>query len=120
VPLPTALSLAQPVLANKVIRGAVAKVSTAVREGGGLAEQLARTKLFPELVVQMIRIGETTGRLDAMLLRLADLLEVDVQRTLDRAFSLLVPVLTIGLGGLVAGIIASVMLAVLGANNLVQ
>jgi len=120
VPLPTALSLAQPVLANQVIGDAVAKVTTAVREGGGLAQRLTRSKIFPELVVQMIQIGEATGRLDAMLLRLADLLEVDVQRTLDRALSLLVPVLTIGLGGLVAGIIASVMLAVLGANNLVQ
>jgi general secretion pathway protein F len=68
----------------------------------------------------MIRIGEATGRLDSMLLRLADLLDSEVQRTLDRSLALLVPILTICLGGLVASIIASVMLAVLGINDLLH
>jgi general secretion pathway protein F len=76
--------------------------------------------VFPDLAEQMIRIGEATGRLDSMLLRLADLLESEVQRTLDRSLSLLVPFLTLLLGGVVAGIIASVMLAVLGVNDLIR
>jgi general secretion pathway protein F len=68
----------------------------------------------------MIRIGEATGRLDSMLLRLADLLEIEVQRALDRSLALLVPGLTLLLGGVVASIIASVMLAVLGVNDLIR
>ncbi|SDR46506.1 type II secretion system protein F (GspF) [Rhizobiales bacterium GAS191] len=120
VALPAALVLAQPVLANRVVANEVAKVTAAVREGGGLAGPISRTGVFPDLAVQMIRIGEATGRLDAMLLRLADLLEADVQRTLDRALALLVPFLTIGLGAFVAAIIASVMLAVLSINDLVH
>jgi general secretion pathway protein F len=118
--LPIALQLALPALGNQLIADRVGKVIAAVREGGGLARPLAHVDAFPDLAVQMIRIGEATGKLDAMLLRLADLLEADVQRTINRALSLLVPSLTICLGGLVAGIIASVMLAVLGINDLLH
>lgn len=120
VGLPTALMLTQPVLTNRAFMNAVAKISTAVREGGGLAAPLARDGIFPDLAEQMIRIGEATGRLDSMLLRLADLLEIEVQRTLDRSLALLVPGLTLLLGAMVAGIIASVMLAVLGVNDLIR
>lgn len=120
VTLSVALTLARPVLANKVISDGIAKVIAAVREGGGLAGPIARADVFPDLAVQMIQIGEATGRLDAMLLRLADLLESDVQRTISRSLALLVPALTICLGALVAAIIASVMLAVLGINDLLH
>jgi len=118
--LASSLMLARPVLANRVIAEAMERVIGAVREGGGLAGPLAQANIFPDLAVQMIRIGEATGRLDSMLLRLADLLDCEVQRTLDRSLALLVPVLTICLGGLVASIIASVMLAVLGINDLLH
>lgn len=120
VTLPLALPLARPVLGNQLIADRLGKVIAAVREGGGLAGPLAHADAFPDLAVQMIRIGEATGKLDAMLLRLADLLEADVQRTINRALALLVPSLTICLGGVVAGIIASVMLAVLGINDLLH
>jgi general secretion pathway protein F len=118
--LASSLMLARPVLANRVIAEAIDRVIGAVREGAGLAGPLSQANIFPDLAVQMIRIGEATGRLDSMLLRLADLLDSEVQRTLDRSLALLVPVLTICLGGLVASIIASVMLAVLGINDLLH
>lgn len=120
ITLAPSLMLARPVLANRIIIDAIDRVISAVRGGGGLVGPLAQANIFPELAVQMIRIGETTGRLDSILLRLADLLDSEVQRTLDRAIALLVPILTICLGGLVAGIIASVMLAVLGINDLLH
>lgn len=120
VALPAALVLAHPVLGNRAVADAVARITTAVREGGGLAGPIAQTGVFPDLAVQMVRIGEATGRLEGMLLRLADLLEADVQRTIDRALALLVPALTIVLGALVAAIIGSVMLAVLSINDLVR
>lgn len=120
VSLPAGLALAQPVLANRVVADAIGRVTLAVREGGGFAGALARTGLFPELALQMVRVGEATGRLDAMLEHLATLLEADVSRTLERGLTLLVPALTILLGLVVAGIIASVMLAVLSVNELVR
>jgi general secretion pathway protein F len=118
--LVNSLALSKPVLANRFVADAIEKLILAVREGGGIAGPLARVDVFPDLAVQMIRIGEATGRLDAMLLRLADLLDSEVQQTINRALSLLVPALTIGIGALVAGIIASVMLAVLGINDLLH
>jgi general secretion pathway protein F len=120
VGLAAALTLARPVLINQVVAEAVGRVAAAVREGGGLGGPLARSGAFPDLTVQMIRLGEATGQLDSMLLKLADILESDVQRTLDRSLALMVPLLTIGLGAMVAGIIASVMLAVLGVNDMVH
>lgn len=120
ITLAPSLMLARPVLGNRTIIEAIERIIGAVRGGSGLAGPLAQANVFPELAVQMIRIGEATGRLDSILLRLADLLDSEVQRTLDRALALLIPILTIGLGGLVAGIIASVMLAVLGINDLLH
>lgn len=120
VPLSSALSLAHPVLSNAVVARAVLRVAEGVREGGALAGPLAATGAMPDLAVQMIRIGEATGRLPSMLLQLAGLCEADVRRSLDRALALLVPLLTISLGGLVAAIIAAVMSAVLSMNDMVR
>jgi general secretion pathway protein F len=117
VALPSALVLAQPVLKNRVFVSALTQVISAVRQGGGLAGPLGRAGIFPELAVQMVLIGESTGRLEAMLTRLADLFEVDVQRTLERSLAMLVPVLTMALGAMVAGIVGSVMVAVLSVGE---
>ena len=68
----------------------------------------------------MVRIGEATGKLDSMLLQLADIFDADVRRILERSITLLVPVLTIGLGVMIGGIIASVMMAVLSLNDLAR
>jgi general secretion pathway protein F len=120
VALPTALALSHPVLANAVIGEAVAQVATRLREGAGLAEQFAETGVFPALAIQLLRIGEATGRLDTMLVQLADSFDEQVQRTISRCLAILVPVITIGMGAFVAGIIASVMLAVLSINDLAR
>lgn len=120
VPLPTALSLAQPVIANRSLAGAVAKVASGVREGGGLSGPLDGTRALSDLATQMIRIGEATGRLGPTLLQLAELCEEDTKRVLDRSLVLMVPIVTIFLGVLVAAIIGSVMTAVLSMNDLVR
>jgi general secretion pathway protein F len=120
VSLPAALALAHPVLSNLVLAEAIAAVTTRLREGGGLAEPLARAGVFPSIAIQLVRIGEATGRLDTMLVQLADSFDEQVQRTIARSLSILVPALTIGLGAVVAGIIASVMLAVLNINELAR
>jgi general secretion pathway protein F len=120
VALPTALALSHPVVSNAVIADAVAQVTMRLREGAGLAEQFAETGIFPALAIQLVRIGEATGRLDTMLVQLADSFDEQVQRTISRSLAILVPVITIGMGAFVAGIIASVMLAVLSINDLAR
>jgi len=117
VSLPVALTLSQTVLANTEMAEAVARVCSELKEGGGLADPLAASGVFPDLTIQFIRIGEATGRLGEMLLKQADLFDTEVRRLIDRGLSLLVPVVTILLGLVIAAIIGSVMVAILSVND---
>lgn len=118
VPMLEALSLARDTLSNRALAAALAEVAGAAQRGGGLAGPLAESKLFPDLAVDLVRVGEESGHIEEMLLKVADIYERESQRTVDRMITLLVPVLTIGLGALIAGIIASILFAILGVNNL--
>lgn len=118
VPLPTALGITKDTLANVVVAAAVAGAAVRLREGEGLAAELSRTRVFPAIALDLIRVGEETGRLDEMLLRQAELCEHGIRHAIDRLLALLVPVLTIVLGALVAGIIASLVSAILSVNDL--
>ena len=120
VPLPSALAMAEAALGNMAIAEAVSRVTRSLKEGGGLAEPLAATAMFPELAIQMIRIGEATGQLDEMLTKQADIFETEVRRLIERLLALLVPILTVTLGLVIAGLIASVLAALLSINDLVN
>jgi general secretion pathway protein F len=118
VALPVALNLSSGVLWNSVLRDAVSGAAASLREGESLSQRLARTSAFPPLTLDLIQIGEETGRLDEMLLRQADLDDQRIRHTIDRLLALLVPVLTIVLGFIVAGLIASMLVAILSVNDL--
>jgi general secretion pathway protein F len=118
VALPTALGITKDTLANGVVAAAVGETAIGLREGEGLAERLERTRIFPPIALDLIRVGEETGRLDAMLLRQAELAENAVRHTVDRLLALLVPALTVVLGCVVAGLIASLVTAILSINDL--
>jgi general secretion pathway protein F len=118
VPAPTALNLSKDVLSNTVLAGAVKDAAASLREGERLAQRLARAKVFPPTTLDLIQIGEESGKLDEMLLRQADLDEMRIRHKIDRALALLVPCLTILLGLVVAGLIASMMVAILSVNDL--
>lgn len=118
VALPTALSMSAETLNNSVVANAVRQTAVSLREGEGLAARLGRTKVFPAVALDFVRVGEETGKLDEMLLRQADLYERSVKHTIDRLLALLVPVLTILLGMVVAGLIASILVAILSINDL--
>lgn len=116
--LPAGLALTARTLANQSIASSIDDAIPRLRAGEALGDIIATAAIFPPLVAQMLRLGEENGRLDAMLLRAADLLEAELERRLDRLQALLVPGLTIALGGLVALIVGSVMLALLQLNQL--
>ncbi|MEE8622310.1 MAG: type II secretion system F family protein, partial [Alphaproteobacteria bacterium] len=79
---------------------------------------LAAAAVFPDLSIQLVRVGEETGQLEEMLIKVADIYDREVERTIQRLLDLLVPALTIGLGVLIALIIASVLVAFLSVNEL--
>jgi len=75
--------------------------------------------VLPELALQMIRVGEESGTLDAMLAKVADIFDRETKESVQRMLTLLEPALIVGLGIIVAGIIISILMAILGANELV-
>jgi general secretion pathway protein F len=118
VPVPAALLLAKDVVRNSVIANAIGTAAVSLREGGSLARLLGQSGFIPAAMLDLIRIGEETGRLDEMLLRQADLDERRIRHEVDRLIALLVPALTILLGLVVAGLIASMLVAILGVNDI--
>ncbi len=118
VPLPTAMAMAQRSINNRVISNAVGKVAGGIKEGGGLTAPLAAAEVFPKLALGFLRTGEEISQLGLMLGRLADVLDRDVKTRLTRLIGLLTPAITVILGVTVAAIIASIMSAILGFNDL--
>jgi general secretion pathway protein F len=118
IPLPVALGITHRGFRNTALALAVDQVGTSLKEGEGLAVPLEATNLFPRIALHLIRVGEETARLGDMLERLAEILERDVQRGVQRTLALMVPLITVGLGVLIAGIIASILVAVLSLNDL--
>jgi general secretion pathway protein F len=118
VSLPTALGIAKDTLGNGVIAAAVEETAASLREGEKLADRLARTGVFPDMAVDLVRIGEESGRLPEMLLHQANFYETEIRYVLDRMMALLVPAVTLVLGALVAALIASMLVAVLSINDL--
>lgn len=83
-----------------------------------MSAPLALTGRFPNMCIQLIRVGEETGRLEEMLQELADIYDSDVQRIVERLLVLLVPGITIVVGVIIALIIMSVLTAMISINNL--
>lgn len=119
VTLLSGLGIVRQSMSNLAMAQAIEDVVARLKEGGRLAELLSNAKVFPDLALYLVRVGEETGQLESMLQRIADIYDREVQVTVNRLLSLLVPVLTIGLGVLIAGIITSVLVALLSINELV-
>jgi general secretion pathway protein F len=119
VPLLSALSIAQNVITNTVLRREVNDAAREVKTGGGLARNLARGGHFPRLALQMISVGEETGQLDSMLMKVSDTYDIEVRNTIDRLLSVFTPVVTLLLAVLIGTIVMSVLVAILGINDLV-
>jgi general secretion pathway protein F len=112
-----ALTITRDALSNVALRDAVAAVADSVKQGKGLAEPLSQIKIMPRLVTHLTRVGEETGRLDEMLLKIAEIYDQESRRSIDRLVSLLVPAVTIGLGLVVALIVGSMMSAILSVYD---
>ncbi len=118
VALPQALLITRDALSNSVIANAVGEAAARLKEGEQLASRLRQTGVFPALSLDLIRVGEETGSLDEMLLKQAELYERETKHAVDRLLALLVPLLTVVMGLLVAGLIASILVAILSINDL--
>ncbi|MGH8174251.1 MAG: type II secretion system inner membrane protein GspF [Rhodanobacteraceae bacterium] len=120
VPLLTGLSVARNVMNNTMLGQAVEQATEEVKTGGGLGYALAQSKRFPKLALQMIAVGEESGELDTMLMKVADTFDVEVKNTLDRLLAALVPATTIVMTVVVAMIMLAIVLPIMNIAGAVQ
>lgn len=118
VDLPVALAMARRSINNHHMGQAVDRAAILLREGGGLTAPLAATGVLPRLAIGFLRTGEETSRLGPMLDKLAVVLDREVRLRIERLVAVLTPAITVLLGGIVAAVIASIMTAILGFNDL--
>jgi len=119
VPLLSAISIARNVMTNTVLREDIGEVAKKVKTGTPMARALDASGHFPRLALQMVNVGEETGQLDDMLLKVANTYDREVRTTVDRLMALLVPALTLGLAAVIGVIVMSVLMAILSINELV-
>ena len=118
MPILESLHIAAGVLSNRAFVNAVSVAANDVKEGGTLTAPLARSGIFPDLFLRLTAVGEKTGQIDTMQLRVAEIYEAAVERQVERLTSLITPVLTLLIGGAVGGLIISVMSAIFSVNDL--
>jgi general secretion pathway protein F len=118
VPLMAALQTARSLVRNRYLRARYSEAISRVPEGRALSQVLEGMSLLPSAMLRLIAVGEETGQLAKMLVRVASNLENEVQGRIEHLVGLLTPLLTVGIGGLVGALILQVMSAVLSINNL--
>lgn len=119
VPILNAISIVQEVFSNRVLANVIRNASGSLEQGHGLAKPLKKSGLFPVLAVQLIYVGEETGQMESMLLKIADIYDSEVKTTIKRLLTLVEPIMILGMGGVVAVIILSILMAMLGLNDLI-
>jgi type II secretory pathway component PulF len=111
VPVLTALKITEQVLPNRVIKEATAKTREAVTDGKTLAQPLAQSKVFPQLMVDLVRIGEETGNVPGALKNVADTYENELNIALRVMTNMIEPVMIVAMAGGVGFLLLSVLSA---------
>ncbi len=112
------LSIVRETIDNIVLSEMLAETEEQLKQGRAMSETLLKMNLFPKLAVQMIKMGEETGHLEEMLLRVATIYDKQLKVTIQRMLALMEPALIITLGLMIGGIIVSILLAILSVNDL--
>jgi len=120
VPILEGLEIVSKTAGNKVIENALMETKRSISEGKTIAEPLAQANIFPSMVVSMIAVGENTGALDAMLAKIADFYDDEVDTAVEALTSLLEPAMMVFLGGVVGGMIVALYLPIFSMAGAIQ
>jgi type IV pilus assembly protein PilC len=112
VPLLDGLDIVARTAGNKTVEAAILKTRASIAEGRTIADPLSESGVFPSMVVQMIAVGESTGALDAMLTKIADFYDEEVDAAVEALTSLIEPFLMIFLGGTIGGLVIAMYLPI--------
>jgi general secretion pathway protein F len=118
VPLLEALGTVQGVVGNRLLARAISQVQMRVREGKGMARPLGESGLFPALALNMIAVGEETGKLESMLTEVANYFDQEVKRSTKRLTALMEPALILAMGLIIGIVVISMLLAIFSINDL--
>jgi general secretion pathway protein F len=114
----SALVIVRETVDNLVLAASIQDTEDQLRQGKNMSDALLDKGIFPKMAMQMIKMGEETGRLEEMLLRVANIYDKQLRVEIQRMLALLEPALIISLGLMIAGIIVSILLAILSVNDL--
>ena len=117
VPILEGMDITARTAGNMVVQNAILKSKDAVEQGRNISGPLAETKVFPPMVVQMVAVGEATGALDAMLAKVADFYEDEVDNAVANLTSLMEPVMIALLGGIIGFIVVAMYMPILNLAN---
>lgn len=117
VPLMTGIHLVKDVITNTTIAKLIDRVASSLEQGQRMVQPLKSAGYIPSLAVQLIEVGEESGQLESMLMKIADIYDREIQSTIKRLLALLEPVIILILGGMIAVIILSILLALVGLND---
>ena len=115
-----ALDISRAVLNNTVLTKAIGEARELIREGSDIATPLRESGYLPPLVSHMISIGERSGQLEEMLIRVADTYDKDVQTSVEGLLSLVEPLMTVAMAGVVFGIMLAILLPIFEINTMVR
>lgn len=113
-----ALVIVRETVDNQVLAAAIQDTEEQLKQGKHMSDALLEKGIFPKMAMQMIKMGEETGRLEEMLLRVATIYDKQLRVSIQRMLAFLEPALIISLGLMIAGIIVSILLAILSVNDL--
>jgi general secretion pathway protein F len=114
----SALVIVRETVDNLVLAEAIQDTEEQLKQGKHMSEALQDKGIFPKMAMQMIKMGEETGRLEEMLLRVANIYDKQLRTSITRMLALLEPVLIITMGLMIAGIMVAIFSAILGVNDL--
>ena len=120
VPILTTLEIVGDTSGNVVIADAVADVKDSVRQGTGISRPLQNHDVFPDMVIQMIAVGEESGSLDQMLEKVADFYDQEAEATTEQLMALLEPIMIVTLGAVVGGMIIAMYLPIFKIFDLIK
>ncbi len=112
VPILDALQVVARTAGNKIIEAAVFRVADSIAEGRPIAEPLEESGVFPNMVVQMINVGESVGALDSMLAKIADFYDGEVDQAVENLTAMIEPLMMVVLGGMIGGLVVAMYLPI--------
>jgi general secretion pathway protein F len=118
VPLLQALKNARDVMNNRVMAASIDAVMKGAKEGRGIARPLAEARVFPALALSMIKVGEETGQLSAMLTKVAVIYEKSLREAIKRFVGFLEPVMILTMGVMIGFIVVSMLMAIFSITDL--